>query len=48
MFFSKQRYVGKTDQKEEVYASGGKQGQQFIFEGKTRLFHLNSEQTDNH
>ena len=34
MFFSKQRYVGKTDQKEEVYASGEKQGQQFIFEGK--------------
>ena len=34
MFFLKQRYVGKTDQKEEAYASGEKQGQQFIFEGK--------------
>ena len=32
MFFSKQRYVGKTDQKEEAYASGGKQGEVALLE----------------
>ena len=47
MFFSKQRYVGKTDQKEDAYASGEKQGQQFIFEGKI-TFHLLTSSLEKH